>query len=270
MRILVTNDDSIHAEGIRVLEEIARELSDDVWVVAPETEQSGAGHSLTMHEPLRLRQIAPRHFAIAGTPTDSVLMAVMQIMPDRRPDLVLSGINWGMNVAEDVTYSGTIAAAMEGTLLEIPSVALSTHLTPKDPSRQQPPQLGEPERMAHWETPRRFAPDLIRRLLKIGWPEGNLMNINFPALGPDAISGIRVCPQGRRKIPEKLEKRHDPKGRPYYWIGGPSLEPFDDKPGADYMLLQKGYITVTPLQLDLTNYQALETIREHFEAEQAA
>jgi 5'-nucleotidase len=270
MRILVTNDDSIHAEGIRVLEEIARSISDDVWVVAPEAEHSGAGHSLTMHEPLRLRQVDERHFAVLGTPTDSVLMAILQIMPKHKPDLILSGINWGMNVAEDVTYSGTIAAAMEGTLLEIPSIALSSALTVKDPSRQTPPQMGEPERMAHWDTPRRYAPDLIKKLLEIGWPAGNLININFPALLPDAVKGIRICPQGRRKIGEKLEKRHDPKGRAYYWIGGPSPDPYDDMPGADYMQLQKGYITVTPLQLDLTNYRALEEIREHFEVEKAA
>lgn len=268
MRILVTNDDSIHAEGIRVLEEIARQLSDDVWVVAPESEQSGAGHSLTMHEPLRMRQVDDRHFAVRGTPTDSVLMAILQIIPDKRPDLILSGINWGMNVAEDVTYSGTIAAAMEGTLLEIPSIALSTALrpVPTEPGRENPPQMGEPEKQALWDAPRRFAPDLIRQLLKVGWPDGNLININFPGLPADEVKGLRICPQGRRKIGEKLEKRLDPKGRPYFWIGGPSDAPYDDHPGADYMMMRKGYITVTPLHLDLTNYKALETIREHFEA----
>lgn len=250
-RILVTNDDGIYSDGLTALEAIARELSGDVWVVAPESEQSGAGHSLTMHQPLRLRRIDERHYAVSGTPTDCVLMAVLQIMPEHRPDLLLSGINRGNNLAEDVTYSGTIAAAMEGTLLEIPSIALSMSYT--DPEHHD------------WETPRHFAPDIIRRLLEPDWPAGNLININFPFLPPEEVLGVKICPQGRRKIGEKLEKRVDPRGRPYYWIGGPGNEPYDDLPGADYMQLQKGHITVTPLCMDLTNYRLLEDIREHFE-----
>ena len=251
-RILVTNDDGIHADGISVLEGIAKKLSDDVWVVAPEEEQSGAGHSLTMHEPLRMRKIDDRHFAVRGTPTDCVLMAILQIIKDKKPDLVLSGINRGVNVAEDVTYSGTIAAAMEGTLLDMPSVALSSKC--------------EKNGDVDWSAPKHFAPDLIRKLVANGWPSGNLINVNFPGLPKDDITGIKFCPQGRRKIGEKLERREDPKGRPYFWIGGPSDDPYDDLPGADYMQLKKGYITVTPLTLDLTNYRLLEDIREHFEA----
>lgn len=248
MRILVTNDDGINAEGLAVLEEVARELSDDVWVVAPETEQSGAGHSLTMYEPIRMREIDERHFAVCGTPTDCVLMAILQIIKDKRPDLVLSGVNRGMNVAEDVTYSGTIAAAMEGTLLEIPSIAFSLNVT-------------DPDHVA-WDIPRQYAPDIVRKLLKAGWPAGDLINVNFPA---DDVQGVKLCPQGRRKIGEKLIRREDPKGRPYFWIGGPSDEPYDDHPSADYMQMKSGHITVTPLCLDLTDYRALETIREYFD-----
>lgn len=250
-RILVTNDDGIYAEGLGVLESIARELSDDVWVVAPETEQSGAGHSLTMHEPLRLRRIEERRYAVSGTPTDCVLMAVLQIMPEHKPDLILSGINRGVNLAEDVTYSGTIAAAMEGTLLDIPSIAMSM-------------SYNDPEAM-EWQSPSHFAPDIVRKLMQTGWPSGNLINVNYPGIPVDEIQGIKICPQGRRKIGEKLEKRMDPKGRPYYWIGGPSDQPYDDLPGADYMQLKKGFITITPLCMDLTNYRLLEDIREHFE-----
>lgn len=250
MRILVTNDDGIDSDGLVALEAIARELSDDVWVVAPQTEQSATGHSLTMHEPIRLRQDAERRFAVRGTPTDCVLMAVLQIMP-QRPDLVLSGINRGMNVAEDVTYSGTIAAAMEGTLLGIPSVALSMQFTQRDTYQ--------------WETPRQFAPNILRTLLAAGWPDGTLINMNFPACSPEKVAGVKVCPQGRRKIGEKLERRQDPKGRDYFWIGGPCDDPYDDHPGADYMQVKKGFITVTPLSMDLTNYPALEQIRERFE-----
>lgn len=251
MRILVTNDDGIDADGLEALEAIARKLSDDVWVVAPQTEQSATGHSLTMHEPIRVRKDDEKRYALRGTPTDCVLMAVLQLMPER-PDLVLSGINRGMNVAEDVTYSGTIAAAMEGCLLEIPSVALSMQFTTRD--------------VFEWETPKAHAPAILKKLLAVGWPDGNLININFPALAPDAIAGVKFCPQGRRKIGEKLECRQDPKGRDYYWIGGPCDEPYDDLPGADYMQMRKGFITVTPLQMDLTNYRALEELREHFEA----
>ncbi len=252
MKILVTNDDGIEADGIAVLEEIARSISDDVWVVAPDAEHSGAGHSLSLHTPLRLKQKGPRHFAVAGTPTDSVLMAMLEVLPEK-PDLLLSGINRGVNVAEDVTYSGTIAAAMEGTLLEVPSIALSMQWKPG-------------EEML-WDTPRHFAPDIIRQLVKIGWPRGNLMNVNFPHSTPKEVGMIKICPQGRRKIGEKLEKRQDPKGRDYFWIGGPSDVPYDDLPGADYMQILKGNITITPLSMDLTNYRVLEDVREHFEAE---
>ena len=250
-RILVANDDGIHAEGIAVLEAIARELSDDVWVVAPESEQSGAGHSLTMHEPLRMRQIDERHFAVKGTPTDSVLVASMEIMKDKQPDLVLSGVNRGCNLAEDVTYSGTVAAAMEGTLLGIPSIAMSLGFITDAP--------------VQWDTPRHFGADIVRQLTSVGWDDGNLINVNFPNIPVNQVQGIKVCPQGRRKIEEKLEKRHDPKGRPYFWIGGPGTEAYNDLPGADYTQVQKGFITITPLQLDLTNYKLLEEIREQFE-----
>ncbi len=159
MRILVTNDDGIHAEGLAVMEAIAAQLSEEVWVVAPETDQSGVAHSLSLSNPLRLRQIGERRFAVAGTPTDCVIMAARSIMIEARPDLVLSGVNRGQNVAEDVTYSGTIAAAMEGTLLGIPSIAVSQAYGPA--GRDQ----------IHWDCARHHAAGIIRRLLEEGIPK---------------------------------------------------------------------------------------------------
>ena len=157
MRILITNDDGIHAPGLDVCEEIARALSDDVWIVAPESDQSGVSHSLSLNDPLRLREVAPRHFAVKGTPTDCVIMGARHLMKEM-PDLVLSGVNRGRNAAEDVTYSGTVAGAMEGTVLGIKSFALSQAYA------------ASTKRTPHWETAIKYAPDLIRRVLKAGMP----------------------------------------------------------------------------------------------------
>src|SRR5215475_12101696 len=173
MRILLTNDDGIHAPGLAILEKIARILSDDIWVVAPETDQSGVSHSLSLNDPLRVRDIGPRHYAVKGTPTDCVIMGVRHLMKDAAPDLVLSGVNRGQNVAEDVTYSGTIAGAIEGTILGIASIALSQAYSPA--TKQKP----------HWETAIAFAPDLIRRVLAEGMPRDVFVNVNFPDVPPD-------------------------------------------------------------------------------------
>jgi 5'-nucleotidase len=179
----------------------------------------------------------------------------MEIL-DKRPDLVLSGINRGANVAEDVTYSGTIAVTMEGTLLEVPSIALSNMLRG---------EYGTEE--VDWTGPKQYAADIIRNLAKIDWPHGTLINVNFPGLPVAQIKGVKVCPQGRRKIDkEKLHKRKDPRGRDYYWIGGPGVTPFDNQPDADYHMLSAGYITVTPIQLDLTNYELMSSLRHVVEA----
>src|SRR2546421_1822140 len=172
-RILISNDDGIASPGIKVLEKVARELSNDVWVVAPEQEQSGASHSLTTRRPLRLRPVGEQRYAVDGTPTDCVLLAVKRLLRDRPPDLVLSGINAGGNVGEDLTYSGTVAAAMEATLLDIPAIALSQHYLD-----------GEP---IPWPTAERFAPEVIRRLTELPWPEHTLININFPFAGPQEV-----------------------------------------------------------------------------------
>src|SRR5437868_7327657 len=168
MRILLTNDDGIHAPGLTVLEEIARALSEDLWVIAPEFDQSGVSHSLSLNDPLRLREVVERRFAVKGTPTDCIIMGSRHVMKDRPPDLVLSGVNRGRNAGEDVIYSGTVAGAVEGTILGIPSFALSQAYLSRS---TQPP---------HWDTSIKFAPDIIRRSLKAGIPHDVLINVNFP------------------------------------------------------------------------------------------
>jgi 5'-nucleotidase len=249
MRILVTNDDGIHAPGIAVLEQVAAELTDDVWVSAPAEEQSGAGHSLTLVNPVRVRALGERRFAVRGTPTDSVMMAVGLFMRDHRPDLILSGVNRGLNLAEDVTYSGTVSAAMEGTLAGVRSVALSQET------------LDGPASTDAFATARAWAPPVIRALLAVDWPPGLLMNVNFPALAPEAVAGIKVTEQGRRDYGRFLiEERVDPRGFPYYWFG---LGRESGQPGheTDLKAIREGYVSVTPLHLDLTHRPTIPALR---------
>ncbi len=248
-RILCTNDDGINATGLAVLERIALSLSDDVWVVAPEQEQSGAGHSLTLRTPLRMRKAGERRFAVEGTPTDAVLMAVGAVMPDKRPDLVLSGVNRGGNLGEDVTYSGTVSAAMEGTLLNIPSIALS----------QMYPMGERPD----WSVAETHAPDIVRRLATVRWPANVLMNVNFPVGPVDEVGGIEVVPTGKRKIGDHLEKRTDPRGYPYYWLG-PMRQEEPHAPDTDLGVVNAGGIAITPISLDLTHEATIEVLKEVF------
>lgn len=248
VRILVTNDDGINANGIKVLERVARRLSDDVWVCAPENERSGAGHSLTLHRPLRLRQISPKRYAVSGTPTDSVLLALHHILLDHPPDLVLSGVNRGGNIGEDITYSGTVAAAMEATLLGVPAIALSQY-------------VGEGRRKVHWPTAETNAPPLIRKLCKAGWPKGVLININFPDIAVGEVKGVVVADQGQRKIGENLDRRVDPRGRPYYWIGTLRNDA-SPRTGTDLDVVANGHIAVTPVHLDLTHRASITGLRK--------
>ncbi len=236
-RILISNDDGIYAPGIEVLIRVARSLSDDVWVVAPETEQSATGHSLTIRRPLRIREHGANTFAVDGTPTDSVLLAVNELMKDRQPDLVLSGINRGGNLGEDIVYSGTVAAAMEATILGVPAIALS--------------QDFERDEDVPWETAEQWAPGIIQKLAARGWPENTLININFPPVLPGDVAGVRACIQGRRKVGDVIVRGIDPRGVPYYWIGGVRSE---DKgvPGTDLAAMADKCVSVTPVSLDLT------------------
>ncbi|MGH6912549.1 MAG: 5'/3'-nucleotidase SurE [Geminicoccales bacterium] len=245
-RILLSNDDGIHATGLETLERIARSLSDDVWVVGPEAEQSGASHSLTIRHPLRVRRVGERRFAVDGTPTDSVLLAVRLILKDHPPDLVLSGVNRGGNLGEDVTYSGTIAAAIEGTLMGLPSIALS--------------QLTDDSGPTKWATSERHAPDLIRKLVSVTWPRNVYLNVNFPNVPADAVAGVQVTIQGRRKLGDQLVERRDPRGRRYYWIG-PLREEEPTRPETDLAAVNAGAISVTPLHLDLTHEPMIGTLK---------
>ena len=248
-RILVTNDDGIHAPGIKVLERIAKSLSKDVWVVAPESEQSAVAHALTLRRPLRSRKISRRRYAIDGTPTDCVLLAVRSLLTDKAPDLVLSGINHGSNIGEDITYSGTVAAAMEGAVLGLPAIALS----------QARLNSGD----IHWSAAEHHAPDIIRKLVAVPWPHDVLMNVNFPALPPDKITGILPCRQGRRVDGTDVIAGRDPAGRPYLWVGVfQSDEPREKR--TDLAAMAGGAIAITPLHLDLTHRGTLKTLGEAF------
>jgi 5'/3'-nucleotidase len=242
MRILLTNDDGVHAAGLTVLESIARELSDDLFVVAPETDQSGVAHSLSLSDPLRLREVSPRHYAVKGTPTDCVIMAVRMIMAGQRPDLVLSGVNRGQNVAEDVSYSGTIAGAMEGAMLGIPSIALS-----------QAYGGAQGRASIEWATTEAHAAPLIRKILAAGIAPGGLVNVNFPACPPDEVAGVAFTRQGQRNAElMRVEERRDGRGFPYYWLMFMRGEiRFED--GTDLAALARRKISVTPLRLDLTD-----------------
>ena len=250
MRILITNDDGIHAPGLAVLERIAKALSDDVYVVAPETDQSGVAHSLSLSDPLRLRKISDRHYAVKGTPTDCVIMGVRSILIDRKPDLVLSGVNRGQNVAEDVTYSGTIAGAIEGTILGIPSVALSQQFGPDS--------MANP----HWDNVETHAPALLRKLVAAGIKPATLLNINFPDCPADEVKGVAATAQGVRSAQLlRIEPRQDGRGVPYYWI---AFDRGSYTPGAgtDLEALARKKISVTPLRLDLTDHDALTALTD--------
>ncbi|QDG77569.1 5'/3'-nucleotidase SurE [Labrenzia sp. PHM005] len=245
MRILITNDDGIHSPGLDALERIARTLSDDVWVVAPETDQSGVAHSLTLNDPLRLRQIDDRHFAVKGTPTDCVIMGVRNILPGL-PDLVLSGINRGQNLAEDVTYSGTVAGAMEGAILGIRSIAVSQAYGWNTKA--------EPD----YRTSEIHAPELFKKLVNFDLPPYSLLNVNFPACKAEDVKGVKVTVQGHHEQSGLyIEERTDGRGHPYYWLR------FQDRgksvlDNSDLHAIADGYVSVSPLRIDLTAHDLVE------------
>ena len=245
-RVLISNDDGIHAPGLKVLERIARKIFKEVWVVAPETEQSAASHSLTLRRPLRIRRVSTLRYAVDGTPTDSVLLGVQKVMKSAPPDIVLSGINRGGNLGEDITYSGTVAAAMEGALLGFPSVALS--------------QYYKEGQKVLWNTAETWTPRVLKNLFDLEWPAGVLMNVNFPNVSCDVVSGIEVVSQGRRKIGGALTEGLDPRGIQYYWVG-PQRNEDVFKSGTDLKVVAEGGIAITPLSLDLTNKSMLRTMK---------
>lgn len=241
--ILVTNDDGVHARGIEALAEAMEPLG-EAWIVAPDREQSGASHSLTLHHPLRVNRVGERRFSVEGTPTDAVYVGVAAGVLPGRPDLVVSGINHGGNLGEDVTYSGTVSAAMEGTLLGIPSIAFSL-ATKKE---------------LEFGPAARFAARLAARVLKEGMPPDTLLNVNVPrGVDPDRLP-YRITQQGRRRYTGSLDKRTDPRGRPYFWIGGDDAA-IEAVPGSDYEAVYERIISITPLHLDLTNHGSMAVLR---------
>lgn len=252
-RVLIVNDDGIDAPGILLLEEVVRQFTDDIWVVAPDEERSGAGHSLSLSYPIRVKQRDERHFAVKGTPTDCALLGVYELLGDKRPDLLLSGINRGPNLAEDITYSGTASAAIEGAMLGIPSIALS--------------QIWSYQTQVHWDTARHYTAQILPQLLGLQWTQGSFVNVNFPHCPLDQVSGVRVTRQGMRPpgsfrpIP-RIDERHVP----YYWIkiafpDGGAAE------GNDLAAARDNAVSITPMQLDMTAHDQLGHFRTLFETE---
>jgi 5'-nucleotidase len=243
LRILVTNDDGYQAAGLKVLAAAARALG-EVTVVAPDREQSATSHSLTLHHPLRARKGPEGGWTVDGTPTDCVSLAVNALLTER-PDVVLSGINHGPNMGEDVLYSGTVSAAMEATVLGIPAIAFS--------------YVGDPlDKIQAWEGP---VQRLLLSMLDEGsFPEDTLLSVNLPPVPPDQVQGVRVTSLGRRRYSDSITTALDPSGREYFWIGGGTSE-WSGSPDSDFRAVEAGMVSVTPLHLDLTNYRLLEEIR---------
>ena len=248
-QVLVCNDDGINAPGLKLLEKVLTSLAREVWVAAPETEQSAVSHSLTLRRPLRIRKLSARHFALDGTPTDCVLMGINEIMKSTPPDLVVSGVNRGGNLGEDVTYSGTVAAAMEGTLLGVPSVALSQVYADGHPVK--------------WATAEKWTAKVLKKLTAELWPPGVLINVNFPDVTAGRVTGIEVTRQGRRKIGSELVRGTDPRGEPYYWIGAQRREE-KYNPGIDLEAISRGAISITPLTMDLTHGPTCKKLKARF------
>lgn len=244
MLILVTNDDGIQSPGIKALSRVLQRLG-EVWVVAPDRERSAAGHSLTLHKPLRINREGLRQISVNGTPTDCVNLAINQILK-RRPHVVVSGINMGANLGDDVTYSGTVSAAMEGTILGIPSIAIS--------------QMGE--KNFCFDASSRVAGRLVRWVQRHGLPADTLLNVNVPNLSPVKIRGIRVTTLGKRIFdPNTIIEKKDPRGKTYYWIGGNRLQ-WETGQDTDNTAVKEGLVSITPVHLDLTNYAALSSLRD--------
>jgi 5'-nucleotidase len=239
MMILVSNDDGIHSEGLLALEASLRRVG-DVYTVAPEREQTSMSHALTLHRPLRVRELGGNRMAVDGTPTDCVKLALTGLLP-KRPDLVVSGINKGPNLGDDIIYSGTVSAALEGALLGVPAIAVS---------------LATFENF-NFEPAAEFTATLITRIQEPGIPRDMLLNVNVPPIAKEQMQGWRFTRQGKRHYSETIVERVDPRGKKYYWIGGDDLG-FAEDEGTDCVAIRDGCISVTPLQVDLTNFKLLQ------------
>lgn len=240
-KILVSNDDGVHSRGLHALASGLKDLG-EIYVVAPDRERNAAGHALTLHKPLRVEQLEEGVFSITGTPTDCINLGVRIIKT--KPVLVVAGINKGENLGDDVTYSGTVSAAMEGALLGIPSFAISM----------------EGEKDYHFETAAQFARKLALMVVKEGLPQGTLLNVNVPNLPPEKIRGVQLTCLGKRIYEDVVVEKVDPRGKKYYWIAGNRIV-FEEKRNTDFEALQARKISVTPLKLDLTDYRTLESLK---------
>lgn len=244
-RILISNDDGINSEGIHQLHDILKKLG-EVYIVAPDRDQSAVSHSLSLFRPLRLDRISEYVYSVDGTPTDCVNLAINGILRDKKPDLVVSGINKGENLGDDITYSGTVSAAMEGTLLGIPSIAISL--------------AGRGE--FNFDNALEHAELIAKYVLENGLPTDTLLNVNIPGIPKDQHRGIMITKQGKRLYDEPIVEKVDPRGRKYYWIGGDELG-FVHIDKSDIVAVREGYISVTPISLDFTNHNYLETLKSH-------
>lgn len=255
MRILLTNDDGVHAKGISILREIALSITDDVWTVAPATEQSAASRRVSLHNPVVCRRVEEKIYSVSGTPTDSVIVALSETLKDHKPDLILSGINHGQNIAEDIGFSGTVAGALQGLQMGVPSISMSlarglnTYGTGK----------------LNWDIPLQYGPDLIKKLLAEGWPKDVALNVNFPDVETGAVNGVHVTSQGKRDfIMSDVDKRKHPRGGHYYWLtygAGKSNPP----KGTDLRAIYDGYISITPIHVDHTHYKTAASLSALFE-----
>ena len=242
MRILVTNDDGIHSPGLTILAKALSQIG-EVWVVAPDRERTAVAHAVTLHKPLRVQRIAPRIFAVNGTPVDCVNLALLKVMP-KPPVIVVSGVNKGVNLGDDVMYSGTVSAAMEGTILGVPSIAVS--------------QEG-------WEDFRftvgaRYAVRVAQLVLLNGLPNETLLNVNVPNRPLHGIKGVRITCLSRRRFDDPIIEKRDPHGRTYYWIAGKRISWSRNK-DADHEAIEKGFVSITPIRLDTTHHEVLGQFR---------
>lgn len=255
MRILLTNDDGVRAEGISVLREIAHEISDDVWTVAPHDEQSAASRGVTLQNPVVLRKLGNKTFSVSGTPSDSVIVALREVLVDHPPDLVLSGINHGQNIAEDIGFSGTVAGALMAMQMGIPAVALS--------QARGLSTYGSGK--INWSASRKYASKILKKLLKHGWEEGIALNINFPDVDADDVEGVQITSQGRRDFDmNHVDKRKHPRGGHYYWLMYRGAKSNPAK-GTDLRAVYDNYISVTPIHIDQTHYKTVAALSALFE-----
>lgn len=252
MLILLTNDDGVYADGLQAMRRCLEELPDaEVWVVAPDRERSASGHAITLHRPLFPKEVPipgarGRVYAVTGTPADCAKLAIEELMP-RRPDLVISGINRGANLGTDVIYSGTVSAAIEGAILGIPAIAVSlTTYAPVDPD--------------DYGLAARFVRDLGMRVLREGLPRGTLLNVNVPPVPADLLAGVAMTKLGVRRYKNQWDRRVDPRGQVYYWLAG-EVEELHNDPDSDVVAVQQNKISITPLQLDLTDYATLQALK---------